>query len=253
MTPLSREVAGRSGPGRVSLVEGAALLGIPLGERQLAMFERYSVELRAWNERVNLTAIIRPEEIEESHFVDSLTLAAALPDGAGFCGRLLDVGTGGGFPGLPLKIALPALNATLIEATAKKAAFLNSIVAELGLAGVEVLLGRAEALGRERALRGVFDVVVARALGRLPAAMECCVPFARIGGLVIVQKKGDIEDELRQGRGAAEALGAEIEVVRPVDALPGARVLVIARKQTETPERYPRRPGIPAKRPLRSA
>ena len=243
----------RYGSGRLSLGEGAEQLGIALSGDQLQAFEQYSLVLRAWNKRFNLTTIVEPDEIEESHFIDSLTVTATLPEGTSFAGRLLDVGTGGGFPGLPLKIALPAMGLTLLEATGKKVTFLKNIAAALGLADVEVLQGRAEDLGRHLGHRDAFDVVVARALGSLSVALELCIPFVRIGGLFIAQMKGEIQSQLHEGRGVAALLGSQIEEVIPVDVLGGRRVLVAVRKFAQTPDKYPRRPGMPAKRPLQSA
>ncbi|PZC47755.1 MAG: 16S rRNA (guanine527-N7)-methyltransferase [Chloroflexi bacterium] len=240
------------GSGRLSLREGAEHLGIALSGDQLHAFAQYSLGLRAWNKRFNLTAIVQPDDIEESHFVDSLTIATVLPEGTSFVGRLLDVGTGGGFPGIPLKIALPAISLTLLEATGKKVTFLREIASGLGLSDVEVLQGRAEDFGRNLEHRDAFDVVVARALGGFPVALELCLPFVRVGGLFIAQMKGQIQPQISEGRGVAVLLGSQVEDVVSIDVLGGDRVLVVVRKLAQTPDKYPRRAGIPAKRPLKS-
>jgi 16S rRNA (guanine527-N7)-methyltransferase len=249
---LNNVEASRHGSGRLSLREGAEHLGIALSSEKLQAFEQYSVGLRTWNKRVNLTAIVQPDEIEESHFVDSLTIATALPEGTSFAGRLLDVGTGGGFPGIPLKIAMPAIELTLLEATGKKVTFLKDIASVLGLADVKVLQGRAEDLGRDLKHREAFDVAVARSLGSFPVALELCLPFVRVGGLFIAQMKGQIQPQISESSGIAALLGAQVEDVFPIDVLGGGRVLVMVRKLVQTLDKYPRRPGMPTKRPLKS-
>ena len=165
------------------LREEAAQLGIDLSDPQLRLFRRYYEELVRWRSRVNLTAVTDVEGVRSRHFRDSLSVALAFPGPVGEGARLLDVGSGAGFPGLPLKIAFPRLRTTLIEATAKKTAFLGHLVDALGLTGVEVLTGRAETLGREDGLREAFDLVAARAVAGLPALAELTLPFCRLGGL----------------------------------------------------------------------
>lgn len=242
-------------PNKLNRLEmGARALGCPLNAAQLAMFEAYRSELLRWNLRTNLTAITDPAEIEVRHFLDSLTVFAELPerDPAADHLTLLDVGTGAGFPGLPLKIALPDLRMWLIEATGKKAAFLQHIVSVLGLAGVTVLQGRAEELGHEQGLREFFDVTVARAVGQLAVLAELNLPFTTVNGRFIAMKKGDVEEEVRAAATAIEALGGSFARVSPamVEGLDDNRWLVVIQKTSPTPSKYPRRPGMPSKRPL---
>ena len=236
------------------LETGTLALGCPLNATQLEMFEVYRAELLDWNRRTNLTAITDPIEIEVRHFLDSLTVAAQLS--AMNTGvepvALLDIGAGAGFPGLPLKIALPNLRVWLLESTGKKVAFLQHIVDVLGLNHVTVLQGRAEELGHAPALREFFDVTVARAVGPLAVLAELCLPFTNVNGHFIAMKKGDVGDEISAATGAIEALGGSIARVSPVriEGLDDDRCLVVVGKVRPTPARFPRRSGMPAKRPL---
>ena len=234
------------------LIEGSARLGIDLDGERLEQFRSYYDELTAWNEAVNLTAVSGWEEVQARHFLDSLAVASALPatvlEGRD---RLLDVGSGGGFPGLPLKIAYPRIELVLLEATARKTAFLDHIVDKLGLEGVEVVTGRAEEEAHRREMRERFGAVVSRAVARLDVLAELCLPFCAVGGVMVAQKGPQVEEEIREARNAIETLGGRAEergmLVRPPV---GVGALVIIEKQCATPPNYPRRPGIPSKRPL---
>ncbi|OLC55821.1 MAG: 16S rRNA (guanine(527)-N(7))-methyltransferase RsmG [Chloroflexi bacterium 13_1_40CM_4_68_4] len=216
--------------------------GIRLDATQLQRFERYSALLRERNEAVNLTAIVDPAEIATKHFLDSLTLLLARPPAPG--ARLIDVGTGAGFPGVPLAIARSDLRVTLVESVGKKVRFLEELIAALGLANVALVHGRAEDVGREPAHRERHDVAVARALPVLATNVELLLPLCRVGGEAVAYK-GRIEAELAAGDRAARALGGEIARVVTMaelslaDVLPG-RCLVIAAKRRPTPARYPR-------------
>ena len=234
------------------LIEGAARLGIDLDSEQVERFRSYYDELTVWNATVNLTAVSGCDEVQTRHFLDSLAVASALPatvlDGSE---RLLDVGTGAGFPGLPLKLAYPRIDLALLEATAKKTAFLRHVVDKLGLEGVDVVTGRAEEEARRPEMRERFGAVVSRAVTRLDVLAEFCLPFCAVGGVMIAQKGPQAEEELRQARNAIETLGGRIKdsdmLVTP---LVGIGTLVVIEKQRQTPTHYPRRPGIPSKRPL---
>jgi len=233
-----------------SLLKGGQALGLTLSAAQLRLFQSYAEELAAWNQRLSLTAITSPEDIQVKHFLDSLTCLQALPPGF-VCQRVLDVGSGGGFPGLPLKIHDPTLQVTLLETTIKKAEFLRHIVEHLGLMGVEVVAERAETLGQDPAYRETYDLVVARAVAEMAVLAEYCLPFCRVGGLFVAQKKAGAAAEMKNAQGAVTALGGRMLPAIPV-LLPGAgpRQLVVVEKVSATPSRYPRRPGMPAKRPL---
>ena len=234
------------------LAEGAACLGIDLDGKQVERFRSYYDELTVWNATVNLTAVSGCDEVQTRHFLDSLAVASALPatvlDGSD---RLLDVGAGAGFPGLPLKIAFPLIDLMLLEATAKKTAFLRHVVDKLGLEGVDVVTGRAEEEAHRPEMRERFGAVVSRAVARLDVLAELCLPFCAVGGVMIAQKGPQAEEELRQARNAIDTLGGRAKdrgmlVTPPV----GIGTLVVIEKQRQTPTHYPRRPGIPSKRPL---
>ena len=233
------------------LATGAKALGIRLSETQTSRFVRYYDELACWNERVNLTSITEWEAVQSRHFLDSLSAALALSPQMLQFGSFIDVGSGGGFPGLPLKLAFPGMRGTLLEATAKKTAFLAHLSEILELEDISVRTGRAETLAHDAEMREAFDMALARAVAEVATLAELTLPFVRVGGIVVMHKKADIADELEQAQGAIETLGGRLREVLPV-TLPGLdeRALVVLEKQHPTPERYPRRPGMPAKRPL---
>jgi 16S rRNA (guanine527-N7)-methyltransferase len=233
-----------------SLLKGAHDLGLTISPEQLRLFQAYAGELAAWNQRLSLTAITSPEDIQVKHFLDSLTCLRALPPGF-VCRRLLDVGSGGGFPGLPLKIHDPTLHVTLLETTNKKAEFLRHMVGYLGLTEVEVVAERAETLGQNPAYRESYDLVAARAVAELAVLAEYCLPFCRVGGLFVAQKKAGNAAEIKNAQGAVTSLGGRM-LPSVAILLPGVepRQLVVVEKVSQTPARYPRRPGMPAKRPL---
>lgn len=238
------------------LCEGAAALGVKLDDEQLAHFARYRDLLLDWNTRINLTAITDPAEVVTRHFLDSLTCTLALPaDERGDRARLrtlLDVGSGAGFPGLALAIAFPRWRVTLLEATGKKVRFLDTVIAELGLTHARTLAARAEEVARQREQRGHYALVTARALSALPTLLEYCAPFARVGGLIIAPKKGDLADEIAAGARAATTLGAQLRdpIAVTLPPLADGRVLLVAQQQRPCPPSYPRAGGAPLKQPL---
>ena len=234
------------------LLKGVQRLGIRLEEDQVDLFRRYLQELTEWNRRVNLTAIVEPREIQRKHFLDSLTVSLAIPEEVLTGGALMDIGSGGGFPGLPLKIVWPGLRVTLVESVGKKAAFLRHLLETLGLEGAEVRDLRAESLAHDPELREAFDVVASKSVAELRSLAELTLPFCRIGGRVVAQKGPQVEDELGRAERAVSLLGGELERVEAVDLeeIDEPRCLVVLRKIAPSPSRYPRRPGIPAKRPL---
>ena len=234
------------------LIEGAARLSIDLDGEQVEQFRSYYDELISWNEKVNLTAVTGWEEVQERHFLDSLAVASALPEAVlGGSGRLLDVGSGAGFPGLPLKIGYPRIGVTLLEATAKKASFLRHVVDKLGLEGVEVVTGRAEEEAHEPEMRERYGAVVSRAVARLDVLAELCLSFCAVGGVMIAQKGQKVEEEFREARNAIETMGGGGDARGMLVRSPvGIGTLVVIEKRRSTPPSYPRRPGIPSKRPL---
>ena len=235
------------------LEEGAATLGIQLDNAQIDQFLRYYLELVDWNSWVNLTRVTGREEVQVRHFLDSLAVSAVLSPGLlGSGERVLDLGSGAGLPGVPLKIAFPGLRMTLMDATAKKTAFLAHVTQQLGLRDIQICTGRAEELAHNPGLRESFGVVVSRAVAKLPVLAELALAFCRVEGTVVAQKGASVYDEVRQAQRAIEAMGGLLREVREV-AVEGsgkAGALVVLEKRCPTPARYPRRPGIPSKRPL---
>jgi 16S rRNA (guanine527-N7)-methyltransferase len=237
------------------LVEGAARLEIELNDAQLARLDQLGAALREGNRRVNLTRIVDPAEVETRHFLDSLTAAMPLLDRlrANEPLRLVDVGSGGGMPGLPLKIAVPQLRVTLVESIGKKAAFLRETVEQLGLRDVEVVADRAETAAHDPQHRDAYDWATGRALGSLPVVIELCGPFLAPGGLLVAQRSGDLDTELSHAAPAFKALHLWSRVPIWID-LPGLaggkRGLIVGEKYAPTPSAYPRRPGVPRKHPL---
>ncbi len=227
-----------------------AQLGIELTPGQIKAFDVYAAELSAWNQRFNLTAITDPDEVRIKHFLDSLTCLLAM--GRSPAGRIVDIGTGAGFPGLPLKILCPRLSLTLIESVEKKADFCHHMVDVLGLSRVEVLHARAETVAHLPAHRASYDWAVARAVAALPVLLEYLLPFLRVGGAAVAQKGDTAPAEVASADEALQLLGGAVERLIPVE-LPQVvekRYLVVVSKVAATPEGYPRRPGVPAKRPL---
>lgn len=236
------------------LVEGARALGIELTPSQLAQLDQLGATLVQANRRVNLTGITDPAEVETKHFLDSLTAAVPLLDRlrAGEPLRLVDVGAGGGMPGFPLKIAFPRVQLTLVESIGKKAAFLRQVVDRLNLADVVVLAERAETAARDPSHRDVYQWATGRALGSLPVVVELCAPFLEPGGLLVAQRRGDLDAEMLAATPAFSALKVWTRVPIPIrlSGLDDGRGLVVGEKYAATPARYPRRPGVPKKHPL---
>jgi len=234
------------------LEEGARRWGLGLTPEALIAFQTYYEELIAWNERVNLTAITDCREVQIKHFLDSLSCLLVLAGLPIDRWRHLDIGAGAGFPGLPLKIAQPQMELTLLEAKKKRVQFLEHLVERLELPGVAIIKGRAEELGRQPGHREGYDLVLARAVATLPVLLEYALPLCRMGGIFLAQKGPDIKEELETSQLALRVLGGRLREVRGLE-LPrsmGGRNLVVVEKVASTPEKYPRRPGVPAKRPL---
>jgi len=211
----------------------------------------YERELVDWNTRFNLTAIRDPQEIHVKHFLDSLTCLLAFRDAS--IGNLVDIGTGAGLPGIPIKIIYPKIHLTLVESVGKKAEFCRHVVNVLDLSGVEVVQQRAETLGQDPAYREQYDWAVARAVAILPVLVEYLLPLVRVGGSMLAMKGESGPAEAHSSDHALRMLGGHLRQLVPV-TLPGVaeeRYLVVIDKVAATPRGYPRKVGIPAKRPLR--
>lgn len=230
--------------------ESEQYTGQTLSEAQLAAFTRYAEMLAEWNARFNLTAITSPDEVRQKHFLDSVSCALVMAGTT--ISRVIDIGSGAGFPGVPLKIVFPMMHLTLVESVTKKASFLNAVVQDLDLDEVEVLTVRAEQVGQDSAHRETYDWAVARAVARLPTLAEYLLPLVRVGGYALAQKGGNAAQEVELAEDAIQTLGGAVERVEPV-ALPGVddlRHLIVIKKISATPTKYPRRAGIPGKRPI---
>lgn len=224
--------------------------GIQLTPTQLDQYGRYAAELVRWNQHTNLTTIVEPREIAVRHMLDSLAVAQVWrnspPD------SLADVGTGAGFPGLALKILWPSTRLLLAESIGKKAEFLRHIIATLGLHEVEIVTARAEDLGRDPRYREQYTAVTARAVAAMNVLAEYCLPLCRVGGTLVAPKGADGEQEAAMAAPAIAQLGGRLRAIVPYQ-LPDveSRVLVVVDKIEPTPDRFPRRAGVPHKRPLR--
>ena len=232
------------------LAARAAEAGIPLTAEQIGQFSVYHEMLLDWNTRMNLTALTAPEDVAVKHIIDSLTAYdAALFDGAR---TLIDVGTGAGLPGIPLAVYAPHLTVTLLDSLNKRVRFLTEVTAAMGLPNVRCIHARAEEAARTAEHRAAYDIVVSRAVARLPVLLEYTLPFVRVGGTLLALKGRAYAEEQKEARRAAEVLGGGRITARPVH-LPGlddVRAILTVTKERQTPAAYPRGGGAPTRRPI---
>mgnify|MGYP003293785156 CR=1 FL=1 len=232
------------------LVKGAKKIGIVLSDKQQQQFETYYDYLVAQNEVMNLTAITEYEEVLTKHFLDSLFVAKKINDFQGK--KILDLGTGAGFPGIPLKIAFPDTEFVLMDSLNKRISFLNRVIELLDLKNITAIHGRAEEAGRTVLYREQFDYCVSRAVARLASLSEFCIPFVKPGGYFVSYKAGDCKEECEEAKNAIKVLGGKL-LCTEEDCLPDTditRTFVVIRKEKGTPEKYPRGQGKPLKQPL---
>lgn len=238
------------------LARGASTLGLTLDDEQLALFERYYHLLSTSGKHARVSSVLDYEGVQRRHYLESLALGSAL-EKAGMLDEksspmVLDLGSGGGFPGVPLRIVLPWLHLTLLEANQKKGAFLKEVIDSLALTGTTVVTARAEDAGRQEEHRGRYDLALARAVAPLPVLVELTLPFLGVGGILAATKGSRWEREVKESQRALNELRAEVEKVLPL-GVPEAlhdQMLVLVRKAEPTPARFPRRAGVPEKHPL---
>ena len=232
------------------LKDSAAKMGIELSDLQLEQFDTYYEMLVEKNKVMNLTAITELEEVVQKHFLDSISLIKVEKLNQDI--SIIDLGTGAGFPGIPLKIAFPELEICLADSLNKRVLFLNEVIEELELKKISAVHGRAEELARQKGYREQFDLCVSRAVANLSTLSEYCLPFVKVGGAFIPYKSGKIDEELEQGTKAIESLGGSIaDVIRfELTGADADRSLVVIEKIAKTAKKYPRKAGVPSKEPI---
>ena len=232
------------------LKKAAEEYGISLSETQLQQFDRYQELLVEWNQKMNLTALTEPKDVAIKHMIDSVSVYDEKWFSEGM--SVIDVGTGAGFPGLPLKILCPSLKVTLLDSLNKRVKFLEAVVSELGLSDIVCVHARAEEAARQKQYREKFDAVVSRAVARLPILAEYDLPFVRVGGFFAAMKGAKYEEEAEEAKKAVKLLGGGEPVLREIK-LPGLedkRGIIYIRKEKKTPSVYPRKAGTPEKNPI---
>ena len=231
------------------LLEKASTMGVRFSVEQMDKFYKYMNLLIEWNEKMNLTAIIEPNEIILKHFIDSITILKDIKDGS----TVVDVGTGAGFPGIPLSIMNPTLKITLVDSLNKRLIFLQEVINELDLKNVELVHARAEEFGRNKKYREKFDVATSRAVANLATLSEYLLPLVKINGKAISMKAGNASQEIEDAKKAIKTLGGNINNIEEFK-LPQSdigRTIIIIDKISGTPGKYPRKPGTPAKEPIK--
>ena len=234
-------------------------LGIPISEDQLNTFQHYSEILLYWNSKFNITRITKPLEIQIKHFLDSITLLKLIPHHIPIPLKLIDIGSGGGFPGIPIKILLPNLKLTLVESTKKKCDFLSTVLKELNLEHSDVIYGRAEDLGHDDTFRNSFDIVTARALAQMSVLTELCLPFCKIDGNLVAWKTPDNSTSFNAAVRITKIISESknndtnnpvTEHITQINKIQFNQSLIQVNKKTAILNKYPRKNGLPKKRPL---
>lgn len=223
-------------------------IGIELTDSQLNAFETYYDMLIDRNKVMNLTAITEFDEVMDKHFLDSVYLFRSIKLEADY--KLIDIGTGAGFPGIPLKIVFSELKITLLDSLNKRVGFLNDVIEELNLNDIEAIHGRAEDIARDKAYRASYDIAVSRAVANLSTLSEYCLPFVKIGGKFVSYKSGDCADEVDNAKAAIHLLGGKINKIDEFSYSNNSRSFIVIDKVMNTSNKYPRKAGLPSKKPL---
>ena len=223
-------------------------IGIELTDSQLNAFETYYDMLIDRNKVMNLTAITEFDEVMDKHFLDSVYLFRSIKLEADY--KLIDIGTGAGFPGIPLKIVFPELKITLLDSLNKRVGFINDVIEELNLNDIEAIHGRAEDIARNKAYRASYDIAVSRAVANLSTLSEYCLPFVKIGGKFVSYKSGDCADEVDNAKAAIHLLGGKINKIDEFSYSNNSRSFIVIDKVMNTSSKYPRKAGLPSKKPL---
>ena len=230
------------------LLKKAKMINIELNDEQINQFYNYMKMIQEWNEKINLTAILEPNEMILKHFIDSMTILDKIKEND----RIVDVGTGAGFPGLPIKITKPNTDIVLLDSLNKRIKFLDNVIGELNLKNIKTVHARAEEFGSNIEYRECFDVAVSRAVAPMNILLEYLIPAVKVGGTCICMKGPEIDEEIEKSKRALEVLGGKIEKIEKIDLVNSGnrRTLITVRKTNKTPNKYPRNPGVPSKTPL---
>ena len=234
---------------KAKLKEEAMQFGIELSEKEQDNFYNYMKLLLDWNEKINLTAITEPKEVITKHFVDSLSITPYINEND----RILDIGTGAGFPGIPLKIVLEKNEITLLDSLNKRINFLNEVIEKSDLKNIQAIHGRAEEFNKIDENRENYDIIVSRAVAKLNVLLEYMLPFVKLNGRCICMKSADIDEELKEAENAIKILGGEIEKIDEITLKNTdiKRKIIVIKKVNKTPSKYPRKAGTPAKEPIK--
>mgnify|MGYP003306847323 CR=1 FL=1 len=233
----------------IKMQEKSRDLGVRFLVEQTEQFFEYMNLLIEWNEKMNLTAITDPEEIILKHFIDSITILNKIENSS----KVVDVGTGAGFPGIPLSIMNPTLKITLVDSLNKRLIFLQEVVDKLQLKNIEIVHARAEEFGQNKKYRESFDIATSRAVANLSTLSEYLIPLVKVNGKVISMKASEAQEEINEAKKAIEVLGGKIESIDEFN-LPQSdigRTVIIIKKEMQTPSKYPRKPGTPSKEPIK--